>query len=267
MNLHSLRGLFGWLPRFRKDRDDPSLARLQQSLYYRFRDSGLLKQALTHKSCASPEDREGISSNERMEFLGDAVLNCLVTEHLYKLYPDKSEGQLSKVKSLIVSRKILGEIAVSIHLGTYLIFGNSEMKSGGLQRQSILSNAFEAVLGAVYLDGGLDVSRDFLKRFLFCQIDSFVNDSDNINYKSKILELAQHDGFGFPHYSVISATGPDHAKEYRIRIKIAGVALGEGSGPNKKLAQQNAAREAIEKYSKEFIQSHKGEKNDELVSH
>jgi ribonuclease III len=267
MNLHSLLGLFGKIRLFRKDLGDPSLSHLQQFLYYRFRDGGLLTQALTHKSCTSPEDREGISSNERMEFLGDSVLNCLVTEHLYRLYPDKSEGQLSKIKSLIVSRKILGEIALSIELGNYLIFGNSEMKSGGLQRQSILSNAFEAVLGAIYLDGGLEVSREFLRRFLFCRIDSFVNDSDNVNYKSKILELAQHDGFGFPHYSVISAAGPDHAKEYRVRIKISGVALGEGMGSNKKTAQQNAAREAMEKYSKEYIQSHKGEKNDELVSH
>ena len=267
MNLYNFFGFFGSLRLFRKKTSDPSLAGLQQFLYYRFRDEGLLKQALTHKSCTSPDDREGITSNERMEFLGDAVLNCLVTEHLYRLYPHTSEGHLSKVKSLIVSRKILGEIALSIHLGQYLLFGKSEMKSGEVHRLSILSNAFEAVLGAVYLDGGLKASRSFLKRFLFCRIDSFVNDSDNFNYKSKILELSQHDGFGFPHYSVISASGPDHAKEYRVRIKIAGVTLGEGLGPNKKIAQQNAAREAIEKYSKEFILLNKGEKNDELVSH
>jgi ribonuclease-3 len=267
MNLHNVLGFFGPLRLFRKTASDPSLSRFQQFLYYRFRDSSLLKQALTHKSCTSPDDREGITSNERMEFLGDAVLNCLVTEHLYLLYPDKSEGQLSKVKSLIVSRKILGEIALSIHLGQYLLFGNSEMKSGGVQRLSILSNAFEAVLGAIYLDGGLQASRAFLKRFLYCRIDTFLSDSDNFNYKSKILELSQHDGFGFPHYSVIAASGPDHAKEYRVRIKIAGIPLGEGVGPNKKIAQQNAAREAIEKYSKDFILSNKGEKNDELVPH
>jgi ribonuclease III len=267
MSLDSFFGFFAFFRLFRKTRSDSSLSRFQKFLFYRFRDEGLLTQALTHKSCVSPDDREGIRSNERMEFLGDAVLNCLVTEHLYLLYPDKSEGQLSKVKSLIVSRKILGEIALSIHLGQYLIFGNSEMKSGGEQRLSIISNAFEAVLGAIYLDGGLKASRAFLKKFLFCKIESFLNDSDNINYKSKILELSQHDGFGFPHYTVIASSGPDHAKEYRVRIKIAGVALGEGEGPNKKMAQQNAAREAMEKYSKEYILSNKGEKNDELVSH
>jgi ribonuclease III len=267
MNLRNLFEFFGSLPLSRKRGSDPSLARFQKSLFYRFRDTSLLRQALTHKSCVSVDDREGIKSNERMEFLGDAVLNCLITEHLYRLYPDKSEGQLSKVKSLIVSRKILGEIALTIDLGQYLFFGNSEMKSGGVQRVSIISNAFEAVLGAIFLDGGLEASRAFLKRFVFCRIESFLSDSDNINYKSKILELSQHDGFGFPHYTVIETSGPDHAKEYRVRVKITGVTLGEGRGPNKKIAQQNAAREAIEKYSKDYIISHKGEKSDELVSH
>jgi ribonuclease-3 len=196
------------------------------------------------------------------------VLNCLVTDHLYRLYPSKSEGQLSKVKSLIVSRKILGEIGLSLNLGSYLLFGNSEIKSGGEQRMSILSNAFEALLGALYLDNGLEVAREFLKRFLFCRIDTFLNDEDNINYKSKLLEISQQDGFGFPSYSVIMASGPDHAKEFTIRVHIAGVTLGEGSGPNKKVAQQSAAREAMDTYSKEFILSHtKGEKSNELVSH
>ena len=267
MSLHKLL-VFLRAARFRKKRGTPALDRLQESLHYRFRDIGLLQQSLTHKSCTGPDDKKGLASNERMEFLGDAVLNCLVTEHLYRRYPNKSEGQLSIVKSLIVSRKILGEIALSIHLGRYLLFGNSEMKSGGNERLSILSNAYEAVLGAIYLDNGLEAARKFLKRFLFDRIDSFVGDSDNINYKSKILELSQRDGFGFPNYSVIAAKGPDHAKEFRIRIQIAGITLGEGTGPNKKIAQQNAAREAMDTYSKEFILSQiKGEENNELVSH
>lgn len=224
----------------------------------------------------------GLGSNERMEFLGDAVLNCLVTDHLYCLYPKKSEGQLSKVKSLIVSRKILGEIALSIDLGQFLSFGNSELKSGGVQRLSILSNAFEALLGALYLDGGLEQARQFLKRFLYDRIDTFLSDLDNINYKSRILESSQRDGFGIPRYATVAAIGPDHAKEFKVRIEIAGVALGEGCGPNKKIAQQNAAREAIVVYSKDFILSHinlpsgrqpllyskgKGAEKNELVSH
>jgi ribonuclease-3 len=256
MNLPKLLGFFGaWHP-FRKNRGSSSLDELQRSLDYLFQDLQLLKQALTHKSSVGPEDKKGLDSNERMEFLGDAVLNCLVTDHLYRLHPEKSEGQLSKVKSLIVSRKILGELALSIKLGAYLSFGNSELKSGGTQRLSILSNAFEAIIGAVYLDGGLENARKFLQRFLYNEIDGFLNDSDNVNYKSKILESAQRDGFGVPRYSVIAASGPDHAKEFTVRIEIAGVVLGEGGGPNKKIAQQNAAREAMLSYSKEFILSH-----------
>ncbi len=260
MHLPKILGFFKTTPLFRKSRPDSSLEQLQRFLSYRFHDGALLKQALTHKSCMSPDDKKGLGSNERMEFLGDAALNCLVTEHLFFLYPEKSEGQLSKVKSLIVSRKILGEIALSIHLGQYLLFGNSEMKTGGTQRLSILSNAFEAVLGAVYLDGGIKAARAFLEKFLFSRIEGFLNDSDNINYKSRILELSQHDGFGFPHYTVISAVGPDHAKEYTVRVQISGIPLGEGSGPNKKIAQQNAARKAIEIYSKDLILSRKADK-------
>jgi ribonuclease-3 len=268
MNLPKLLGFFGALRPFRKKRGSSSLDKLQQSLHYRFREAGLLKQALTHKSSVGQDDKKGLGSNERMEFLGDAVLNCLVTDHLYRLHEEKSEGQLSKVKSLIVSRKILGEIALSLDLGRFLSFGNSELKSGGTHRMSILSNAFEAVLGALYLDGGLESARQFLKRFLYNRIDAFLNDSDNVNYKSRILESAQRDGFGTPRYPTVEAIGPDHAKEFKVRIEIAGVALGEGKGPNKKIAQQNAAREAIYVYSKDLILSHiKGAEKNELVSH
>lgn len=256
MNLPKLSGFLRALRSFRKKTGDPSLDALQKSLHYQFHEKRLLKQSLTHKSSVGADDKIGLDSNERMEFLGDAVLNCLVTDHLYRLYPDKSEGQLSKVKSLIVSRKILGEIALSIDLGQFLSFGNSELKSGGNQRMSILSNAFEAVLGAVYLDGGLENARRFLERFLYNSIDTFLSDSDNINYKSRILEWSQRDGFGVPRYVMVAAVGPDHAKEFRVRIEISGVALGEGAGPNKKIAQQYAAREAIEVYSKDFILSH-----------
>lgn len=246
--------------------EDP-LSRLQEVLGYNFKSVGLLKQSLTHKSAVSPDDTKGLFSNERLEFLGDAVLNCLVTEHLYLTHPDKSEGQLSKIKSLIVSRKILGEVAVSFNLGKYLIFGISEERSGGRTRLSTLSNTFEAVLGSVFLDGGLEPSKQILIKFLFGRISEFLKDERNINYKSRILELAQKDGFGIPRYVTVEMTGPDHAKEFKIRIEIAGVPMGEGVGSNKKIAQQNAAQVASLNYSKEEIESRlKGESKNELVS-
>jgi ribonuclease III len=244
---------------FRKpDRAQASLTTFEKAIGYRFRNRDLLTLALTHKSSVGPDDKKGLMSNERLEFLGDAVLNCLMTEHLYNAYPTRSEGQLSKVKSLVVSRKILGEIAYALNIGAYLILGYSERKSGGRERMSILSNAFEAVLGAMYLDGGLRPVQRFLTRFLFCGIDEFLKDESNINYKSRILELSQRDGFGIPRYKVVSAVGPEHAKEFTILIEVGGMPLGEGRGPNKKIAEQNAAREALKAYDKEIISQSKG---------
>jgi ribonuclease-3 len=233
---------------------------LQDRLAYHFRDQSLLSLALTHKSHTDPDDRKGLRSNERLEFLGDAVLDCLVTENIFLRYPDYSEGQLSKIKSLVVSRKIIGEIARSVDLGLYIITGQSEKKANGRARPSIMSNAFEAILGAVYLDGGIGEARRLLERFLYDQIEDFINDTENVNYKSQILELAQGDGFGIPTYPLIAAEGPDHAKKFRVAIEVAGVRLGEGEGLNKKVAQQNAAFNALRIYSKEMIQSRlKGE--------
>ena len=232
-----------------------SLDKLQKGIGYKFKTESLLKQALTHKSSICPDDVKGLLSNERLEFLGDAVLNCLVTEHLYLMHPDKSEGQLSKIKSLVVSRKILGQVALTLNLGPYLILGISEEKSGGRSRNSILSNAFEAVLGSVYLDGGLEASKVLLTRFLFGRIGEFLKDESNINFKSRILEMAQRDGFGIPKYSTIETSGPDHAKMFKVRIEIAGIPMGEGVGTNKKIAQQNAAQSAIVNYDKSAIVS------------
>jgi len=240
---------------------------IQDLLGYRFRDAGLISMALTHKSSINPDKTSWLESNERLEFLGDAVLDCLVTEHLYRSHPGKSEGLLSKIKSLIVSRKILGEIALNMNLGKYLILGASERKAGGRERNSVLANAFEAVLGAMYLDGGLEVARAFLERYLYCRIDEFVNDDDNVNYKSRILEIAQQDGFGIPRYDTIETSGPDHARHFRVKIMVGGVELGQGEGSSKKIAQQQAALAATSVYNKEHIlNTINGESKNELLS-
>jgi ribonuclease-3 len=232
-----------------------ALEKLQTTLKYRFNNQYLLKHALTHKSFVNPEDKKGLLSNERLEFLGDSILNCLVTEHIYNLYPDYSEGQLSKIKSLLVSRKIIGEVAKDLKLGNCMIMGKSEKKSGGQERLSILSNAFEALIGAVYIDKGFNEVRKLLHFSLFEKLEHFISCESNVNYKSKILELSQGDGLGVPTYPLIACEGPDHAKKFTVGIEIAGIRLGVGSGYCKKDAQQNAAYRAINKYSKELILS------------
>ncbi|MBN1983477.1 MAG: ribonuclease III [Chitinivibrionales bacterium] len=241
---------------FRKNSNRHRYGELESRLQYHFHDPALLNLALTHKSSLGQDDKtRRYNSNERLEFLGDAVLNCLVTEHLYRCYPTQSEGYLSKIKSLLISRKIIGEIGKAIDLGAYLIMAPSEQRTGGQKRFSIVSNAFEAVVGAVYLDSDLHHVRQILDRMLFARMDSFVNDECNVNYKSKILEMAQADGFGVPQYPVLAEHGPDHDKRFFVGIDIAGVRVGQGSGSNKKLAQQDAAYNATLKYSKEYIVS------------
>ncbi|MBN2037931.1 MAG: ribonuclease III [Chitinispirillaceae bacterium] len=239
----------------------------EEIIGYHFTSPQLLRQVLTHKSSLLTDDGKGLLSNERLEFLGDAVLNCLVTEHLYHRFPDRHEGQLSKIKSLVVSRKVLGEIAREFGVGSYLVFGVSEEKTGGRERLSILSNAFEAILGGIFLDGGYGSAKRFLEQFLFGRLSEIVEDERNINYKSVILELAQREGLGMPRYVTLSATGPDHAKEFTVRVDISGVPLGEGRGPNKKIAQQNAAQNALANHRSEGLVSYiKGALHHEVVS-
>jgi ribonuclease-3 len=232
---------------------DPRLEEFQRVVGYRFKDTALLRQALTHKSFAGQDDASGLLSNERLEFLGDSFVNCLVTEYLYGAYPNKSEGYLSKIKSLVVSRKILGEVALGLRFGDYLVMSAAEERSGGRDRCSTVSNAFEAVCGAMYLDGGLAEVKAFLGRCLFGRIGAFWDDVSNVNYKSRILEMSQRDGFGTPRYVTTEAEGPDHAKRFTVKIYVSGAELGEGTGSSKKAAQQVAAQNAEANYDKAKI--------------
>lgn len=222
---------------------------LETALGYAFKDQKNLVHALTHKSSVKPEqDPNGLTSNERLEFLGDSVINCLVTAELFRRYTDYSEGRLAKMKSLLVSRKILGIVANRIELSRYIVRGRSEKKNKREGGNSIESNAIESVLGAIYLESGIDAVDSVLKKILFPSIDFFLNDVENRNYKSRILEMSQKDGHGIPRYPMISEEGPDHDKRFTISVEIAGVRLGVGTGKNKKEAEQDAARIAVQKF-------------------
>jgi ribonuclease-3 len=233
-----------------KSSEPSKYSTLEDSLGYKFANETLLTHSLRHKSSVrAEEDPNGLTSNERLEFLGDAVIDCLVTAELFNRYQNLPEGKLSKMKSLLVSRKILGIIAGRINLDSFIIKGKSERKNREKRgASSIESNAFEALIGAIYLDSNIDSVKKVLTKLLFPNIDHFVNDSENRNYKSRILELAQSDGLGIPQYPLIAEEGPDHMKKFKVSVEILGVELGIGVGKNKKEAQQEAARIAVKKY-------------------
>ncbi len=252
--IDKLKSLLGMSEEGEVVKSSGSYAELETKLGYSFKNETLLVRALTHKSSIRPEDDpKGLNSNERLEFLGDAVVDCLVTEELYRRYETYAEGQLSKMKSLLVSRKILGVVAGRVELDSFIIKGRSEKKNERGKGSSVASNAFEAILGAVYLDSGLEAVRAILAKILFPSIEQFVNDVENRNYKSRILEMAQADGLGIPRYPTISEEGPEHIKKFTVAIEVSGVQLGVGVGKNKKEAQQEAARIAVGKYSKEAV--------------
>lgn len=219
---------------------------LYRKISYRFRDETLLRKALTHRSFL--DNKKGkFASNERLEFLGDAVLGMVVTDELYHRFPEGSEGELSKVKSRLVSREILAERARKIGLGDYILLGNGEEKSGGRNRKSILSDAYEAVVGAIYLDGGVDEVRRFIRQYIFRDVNHLLTSKFHQNYKSWLLEHFQEEGGERPEYRILEETGPDHKKEFTVEVRVSGRVLGKGKGDSKKRAEQEAARQAIER--------------------
>ena len=225
--------------------DGPTLAALEQKLGHRFHDGELLRTALTHRSHVYRSGRERVHSNERLEFLGDSVLGLLVNEHLYRCFPERSEGELTKIKSLVVSRAVLGRAAEDLGLGKHLILAPGEVDAGGRMRTSILSDAYEAVLGAMYLDGGLEPVRQFVGRDLLDSLEETLADHRLANYKSQLQEMIQAQLKTPPRYKVSSTHGPDHAKRFVVEVLVRGRVLGRGEGNSKKLAEQRAAREAL----------------------
>ena len=218
---------------------------LQRKISYRFQDASLLTRALTHRSYFH-EENECLFTNERLEFLGDAILGMVVTEELYRRYPSRSEGELTRAKSVLVSRERLAERAKSIHLGDCILLGSGEERSGGRKRSSILADAYEALLGALYLDGGLRQVRRFIKFNLLQKVDALLGRKFHNNFKSWLLEYLQSRSEEGPQYIVLREAGPDHRKEFTVVVKAGKRILGQGKGYSKKQAEQQAARRALE---------------------
>jgi ribonuclease-3 len=221
------------------------LAMLQNRIEYSFLNEDFLIQALKHRSYLSISSEETYQSNERLEFLGDAVLDLIVTEHLYRHFPKHKEGDLSKKKSVLVSRQVLARIVDNLDLGEFLLMNKGEEKTGGRDRQSNLANVFESILGAIYLDGGFQKASEFVKKFLISNRDNFLTENKYFNYKSDSLEYSQAKGWGIPKYRVVHESGPDHSKRFVVLVSVNNMVNGKGLGNSKKKAEQIAAKNAL----------------------
>jgi ribonuclease-3 len=223
---------------------------IEARIDYRFNDRGLLEHALTHKSRAAEDISGGVADNESLEFLGDAVLGLVVADALFRQYPTYDEGQKSKIKASVVSTQALARQAEEIRLGDHLILGRGEEKTGGRFKQALLADAYEALIAAIYLDGGIEAAETFLCRELKEAIDAgaarnFVGQ----DYKSALQERVQALGRALPEYRIAGEAGPDHRKIFSIEVVVGGEVLGAASGKAKKEAEQEAARLALERLS------------------
>jgi len=218
----------------------------QETLGISFRRESLLEQAFVHSSYCNENPNFSATSNERMEFLGDAVLNFVVTEKLYQEFPELSEGELTEMRASLVCRDTLAELASSLRLGDCLLLGRGEELSRGRAKASNLANAMEALLGALFLDQGITKTRRFILKQLKPRLAKIGTGKTMPNYKALVQEVVQGEGRPTPVYRLVEATGPDHSKRFTVEILVDGDALGRGVGRSKKAAESQAARAAWE---------------------
>ncbi len=226
-----------------------NIEELQQVIGYRFQNKNLIRQALTHSSYANEKHMHKLSDNERLEFLGDAVLEIISSEYLYEQYPQMPEGDLTKLRASIVCEPTLALCTKEIDLGKYLLLGKGEDMTGGRKRKSILSDALEALIGSIYLDGGFANAKEFILRFILTDIEH-----KQLFYDSKTIlqELVQAEYKEELAYHLLSATGPDHNKVFEVEVSVGERAVGRGEGRTKKAAEQEAAYHALLKLRSEL---------------
>ena len=225
---------------------------LQESLSVRFVNPSLLEQALIHSSYLNEYPGTVPASNERLEFLGDAVLGFVVAEKLYQDSPDLTEGEMTRIRSALVRRETLAQIARSLKLGDYLYLGKGEEAGGGRRKPANLSGALEAVIAAIYLDRGLTVTRKLVLRWLAGELQEVVGRGKGVDYKSKLQEMMQSEYHSSPSYRTVKSAGPDHDKLFTVEVMIGDKVLGRGAGKSKKLAETKAARNALERFNRNF---------------
>ena len=217
---------------------------LEENLHYHFRNPDLLKHALTHSSYAN-EVRSGFDSNERLEFLGDSVLSVIVADYLFHQFPKVPEGELTRLRASLVCEKALCTFSRELEIGKYLLLGKGEDKGGGRDRDSILADAFEAVLAAIYLDGGMAPARKHVMNFVLREL-SQPEDEVFKDYKTVLQEIIQRNPEESVSYVLTGAEGPDHDKRFTVEVRLNSNVIGTGTGKSKKQAEQMAAKQALE---------------------
>ena len=221
---------------------------LEMAMGYRFGNITLLNNALTHSSYANEYWHNSLMSNERMEFLGDSILGMVVAEYLYKNFPDRPEGELTRMRADMVCELALAAVANRLNLGQHLLLGHGEEQNGGRFRASILADAVESVIAATFLDGGMPAAKKFIERFVLCDVPA--TKLHNVDYKTALQELVQQKKNQVLTYSLVGESGPDHDKRFTVTVCVNGELAGTGEGSSKKRAEQEAARAAIEKLQK-----------------
>lgn len=230
------------------------LAGLQRNMGVSFKDDSHLELALVHSSYINENPAPGQTSNERLEFLGDAVLGLVVAERLYREYPRCSEGEMTRLRSAVVRQDTLARGARTINLGDYLYLGKGEEADGGRQKPANLEAALEAVIAAVFLDGGLTAARNFILRLLEEELEKAISLGPVTDYKSALQELTQSRQRITPTYRITNTSGPDHGKTFTVEVTLKGKVVGSGTGKSKKAAETEAARQALDGLSRHFTE-------------
>ena len=220
------------------------LTKLEQGLGYTFQNKALLENALTHSSYANENRERHLPDNERLEFLGDSILGFVVAEYLYRNFPDKPEGELTRIRADLVCERNLAEAAATVELGSYLLLGHGEEQGGGRKRDSIVSDAMESVIAASFMDGGFAAAKEIIDRLILSNIPK--GRPRNFDYKTAFQELVQRKKDQQIDYELTGESGPDHDKHFEVEVLLNGKAVGHGVGSSKKRAEQAAAEAAIE---------------------
>ena len=218
---------------------------LEKAIGYQFRDLSLLQNALAHSSYANERWHNSLMSNERLEFLGDSVLGMLVANYLYRTFPNRPEGELTRMRADMVCEKTLARVAGQLELGKHLLLGKGEEQGGGRSRDSILADAVESVIAACYLDGGMEAAKAFVEKFILVTVPT--QKMNNADYKTALQELVQQKKNQTLSYRLVGESGPDHDKKFEVELTLNGTVVGTGTGSSKKRAEQQAAQVAMEK--------------------